>query len=122
MADIPRTGAVLRTDAWIDQQKTALTTQEEKAVLSEINAVYDGYLAAASEIAAGAASLDKFKVEADEERLISLGLKLANAHREALGRFAASTLLACTAPSRHLHHAAGTGNVPGRRPPSFTAK
>jgi signal transduction histidine kinase len=79
-----------RMDAWIDQQKTALTTPEEKAILSEINAAYDDYLAAASEIAAGAASFDKFKVEAAEERLITLGLKLANAHREALGRFVAS--------------------------------
>ena len=80
-----------RLDAWIDRQKTALTTREEKAVLSEINAAYDGYLAAASEAAAGAASFDKFKVEAAKERLINLGLQLANAHREALGRFVAST-------------------------------
>ena len=80
-----------RLDAWIDRQKTALTTREEKAVLSEIKAAYDGYLAAASEAAAGAASFDKFKVEAAKERLINLGLQLANAHREALGRFVAST-------------------------------
>ena len=80
-----------RLDAWIDQQEAALTTPEEKAVLSEINAAYDGYLAAAGELAADAASFDKFKVEAAEERLISLGLKLADAHREALGRFASST-------------------------------
>ena len=80
-----------RLDAWIDQQKAALTTPEEKAVLSEINAAYDGYLAAAGELAADAASFDKFKVEAAKERLISLGLKLADAHREALGRFASST-------------------------------
>ena len=80
-----------RLDAWIDQQKAALTTPEEKAVLSEINAAYDGYLAAAGELAADAASFDKFKVEAAEEKLISLGLKLADARREALGRFASST-------------------------------
>jgi signal transduction histidine kinase len=80
-----------RLDAWIDQQKTVLTTPEEKAVLSEINAAYDSYLAAASEIAGDAALFEKFKVEAAEERLISLGLKLANVHREALGRFVAST-------------------------------
>ena len=80
-----------RLDAWIDQQKAALTTPEEKAVLSEINAAYDGYLAAAGELAVDAASFDKFKVEAAKERLISLGLKLADAHREALGRFASST-------------------------------
>jgi signal transduction histidine kinase len=78
-------------DAWIDQQRTALTTPEEKAVLSEVNAAYDGYLAAAREIVAGRTSADRFELEAAEERLISLGLKLANAHREALGRFVAST-------------------------------
>jgi signal transduction histidine kinase len=78
-------------DAWIDQQKTALTTPEERAVLSEINVAYDEYLAAAREIAAGRASPDKFDVEAAEERLINLGLKLANAYSEALGRFVAST-------------------------------
>jgi hypothetical protein len=78
-------------DGWIDQQKTALTTPEEKAVLNEINTAYDGYLAAAEEIAAGRASPDKFEIEAAEERLINLGLKLANAHREALGRFVVST-------------------------------
>ena len=80
-----------RLDTWIDQQKAALTTPEEKAILSEINAAYDGYLAAAGELAADAASFDKFKVEAAKERLITLGLKLADAHREALGRFAFST-------------------------------
>jgi signal transduction histidine kinase len=80
-----------RLNAWIDQQKNALATPEEKALLNEINAAYDSYLAAASEIAADAASPEKFKVEAAEERLISLGLKLANAHREALGRFVSST-------------------------------
>ena len=95
-AAVRRTGSALRTKAcgWTRgsiKQKTALTTPNEKAVLSEINAAYDGYLAVAREIAADAASFDKFKVEAAEERLISLGLKLANAHREALGRFVAST-------------------------------
>ena len=50
-----------RLDAWIDQQKTALTTPEEKAVLSEINAAYDSYFAAASEIAADAASSESSK-------------------------------------------------------------
>jgi signal transduction histidine kinase len=74
---------------WIDEQKKTLSSPEEKSVLSEINAVYKGYLAAASEIAAGAAP--KFKVEAEEERLINLGLKLADVHRAALGRFVAST-------------------------------
>ena len=78
-----------RLYAWIDQQKTALTTSEEKAVLSEIAAAYDGYLATAGGIATGTTSIDE--VKADEERLISLGPKLADAHREALDRFLAST-------------------------------
>ena len=46
-----------RLYAWIDQQKTALTTSEEKAVLSEIAAAYDGYLATAGGIATGAPPL-----------------------------------------------------------------
>ena len=80
-----------RLYASIDQQKTALTTSEEKAVLSEIAAAYDGYLSTAGGIAAGATSIDEVKAETDKERLISLGLKLADAHREALDRFVAST-------------------------------
>jgi signal transduction histidine kinase len=75
-----------RLRAWIDQQKTALSTPEEKAALSEINDAYDSYLAAA-----GTGGSDKFKVEGAEQRLISLGTKLANAHRGALDRLIAST-------------------------------
>jgi signal transduction histidine kinase len=75
---------------WIKKQKTVLTTSEEKAVLDEIAAAYDGYLAAAGEVAAGTTSIDQAKVEADAERLIGLGLKLEAAHREALDRFVAS--------------------------------
>src|SRR5262245_56569824 len=79
-----------RLSAWIDRQNAALTTSEEKTVLSEIAAAYSGYLAAAGEIVAGAGSVADVKVEADKERLVSLGLKLADAHREALDRFIAS--------------------------------
>ena len=80
-----------RLSAWIDQQKTVLTTSEEKAVLSEIVAAYASYLAAAGNLAGGANSFDEVKVEAEKERLISLGLKLADVHRGALDRFVAST-------------------------------
>ena len=61
----------------------------EKAILSEISTVYDGYLTAAREIAAGATP--KLKVDAAEERLVSFGLTLAEAHQDAVERFVAST-------------------------------
>jgi signal transduction histidine kinase len=80
-----------RLGAWIDEQRTALSTPEEKSVLSEINAVYAGYLAAARDIAAGATSQAQLKVETAEGQLISLGLRLADAHRQAIDRFVAST-------------------------------
>jgi signal transduction histidine kinase len=80
-----------RLYGWINQQKTTLTTSEEKAVLGEIAAAYDGYLAAARDIATSASAIDETKVEANEERLISLGVRLADAHREALDRLVAST-------------------------------
>jgi len=75
--------------AWLKEQQSALRTPGEKAILSEISTVYDGYLTAAREIAAGAAP--KLKVDAAEERLVSLGLTLAEAHQDAVERFVAST-------------------------------
>ncbi len=75
--------------AWLKEQQSALRTSEEKAILSEISTVYDGYLTAAREIAAGPAP--KLKVDAAEERLVGLGLTLAEAHQDAVERFVAST-------------------------------
>jgi signal transduction histidine kinase len=80
-----------RLSAWINQQKTDLSTPKEKAALSEINDAFDSYLAAASEIAADTSGSEKFRIEAAEQRLINLGMKLRNAHREALDRFMASS-------------------------------
>jgi signal transduction histidine kinase len=75
-------------DAWLKEQQSALSTPGEKAILSEINTVYQGYLTAARGIASGAAP--KTRVETAEERLGSLGLALAEAHEDAVGRFVAS--------------------------------
>lgn len=76
-------------DAWLKTQRSALSTPGEKAIVSEINTVYDSYLAAAREIAAGATP--RFEVETAEERLVSLALTLAEAHQDAVARFVAST-------------------------------
>jgi signal transduction histidine kinase len=85
-----------KLDAWLDQQRSAFTTAHEKAALAEIDAAYDEYRIAAQlaagALAAGAPSLDQFaRAEVASQRLLSLGLRLAGAHREALSRFVAST-------------------------------
>jgi hypothetical protein len=71
-------------DAWLREQQSALSTPGEKAILSEINTVYEGYLAAAREIAAGKSP--NSKVETAEERLVSLGLTLAEGSRRRGGK------------------------------------
>ncbi|MET0253917.1 MAG: ATP-binding protein, partial [Terrimicrobiaceae bacterium] len=76
-------------DAWLQEQQSALSTPGEKAIHAEIKTVYDEYLTAAREIAAGAAS--RLTVETAEERLVGLALTLAEAHQEAVGRFVGST-------------------------------
>ena len=75
-------------DAWLQEQQAALSTPGEKAILSEINTVYDEYLTAAREVAVGKSPSSK--VETAEERLVSLGLTLAEAHEDAVERFVAS--------------------------------
>ncbi len=79
-------------NSWLDQQKAALATPEEKALLDEIRAASDSYLAAANQIAGGARPLDQLpKVEAAEQRMLNVGLELAHKHHEALARLATST-------------------------------
>lgn len=79
-----------RLSAWIAQQKTTLTAPKEKALLEEIQTTYDGYLAAAQ--TTNAPPLDQLaNVRTAEAQLISLGLKLAFAHREALHGTVAET-------------------------------
>jgi signal transduction histidine kinase len=71
-----------RLHDWVAQQKVTLTTPKEKALLAEIQTTFDGYVAAAQ--TTDAPLLDQLaKVRAAEAQLISLGLQLAFAHREA---------------------------------------
>ena len=79
-------------NSWLEQQRAALATPEEKALLDEIRAASESYLAAASKIAGGARPLDQLPiVETAEQRMLNLGLELAHKHHEALARLAAST-------------------------------
>jgi signal transduction histidine kinase len=86
-------------NGWIDQQKTALTTPKEQAVLNEIDAAYDAYLAethrSSTSVAAPEATapaMQQFRVvESASQRLFLLGSKLAEAHRFALERLLASS-------------------------------
>jgi signal transduction histidine kinase len=82
---------------WIDQQKSALTTPKEQAVLVEIDAAYDAYLSethstiSISDAAEqDSAAMQQFShVENASQRLFALGSKLAEAHRVALERLLA---------------------------------
>jgi signal transduction histidine kinase len=72
-----------RLNAWIAEQKTRLATPKEQALLQEIQAAHDGYVAAASRT--NAPLLDHLEeVRAAEARLFPLALQLAYAHRESL--------------------------------------
>ena len=71
-----------RLNAWIAQLKLTLTTPKEQALLAEIQTASDGCVSAAQ--STKLPLLDQLaKVRATEAQLISLGLRLAFAHREA---------------------------------------
>ncbi|HZJ16613.1 MAG TPA: hypothetical protein VFD27_16275, partial [Chthoniobacteraceae bacterium] len=78
-------------DIWIDNQRTALKTNEEKRALAEIDAEYDRFLASAntfhSEHGDRTVSVsDRVRqIENAEKQMISLAGRLAEAHRHALG-------------------------------------
>ena len=80
-------------DEWIDLQRGALKTEDEKRALDAINAEYDSYLAVAQTIhsehteqtKAGKSRLRQ--LEAAAQRMLVLGGRLAGAHRRALGDF-----------------------------------
>lgn len=79
-----------RLNAWIAQQNTRLTTPKEKALLAEIQITFDGCVAAAQNT--NSPLLDQIaNVRGPEAQLISLGLKLAFAHREATHASVAET-------------------------------
>ncbi|MBI3878236.1 MAG: hypothetical protein HY300_20125, partial [Verrucomicrobia bacterium] len=85
-----------KMDAWIDVQRPTLTTPREGQLLDQINAAYDDYYAAAtnllnkiegkpSNVESDAAGL--VRVERESSRLLGLGYQLVDAHRDSLSRF-----------------------------------
>ena len=80
-------------DTWIDLQRAALKTDDEKRALDDINAEYDRYLAVAqsihrehSEQTAPVKSRVQ-QLDAAARQMLALGARLAEAHRRALGDF-----------------------------------
>jgi signal transduction histidine kinase len=86
-------------DRWIDEQRSNLTTEQEKAKLDLINTNYDFYMAAARELDARSRTntesamplLEFANFEKQSQTLLSLGFDLAQAHRESMNSFLASS-------------------------------
>ena len=80
-------------DEWIDLQRGALKTEDEKRALDEINAEYDRYLAVAQTIHREHTEQTEpvknrlRQLEAAAQRMLAFGGRLADAHRRALGDF-----------------------------------
>lgn len=80
-------------DEWIDLQRSALKTEDEKRALDEINAEYDRYLDVAQTIHREHTEQTEpvksrlRQLEAAAQRMLALGSRLADAHRRALGDF-----------------------------------
>jgi signal transduction histidine kinase len=86
-------------DQWIDIQRPILTTEKEKLILDLINTNYDYYMAAVRQLdsqartnASSSLDLTGFaEFERQSQRILNLGLQLADAHRESLDSFLASS-------------------------------
>jgi signal transduction histidine kinase len=86
-------------DHWIDTERPKLSTDGEKLVLDRINTNYDFYMAAAHGIGARVNSgtrsgtpLAEFAgFEAQSQRILRLGSRLAQAHLESMDSFLASS-------------------------------
>jgi signal transduction histidine kinase len=86
-------------DEWIDDRRPILRSDKEKAVLDQINAAYDDYMAAGRRLEAKARSLNpratplvEFQdFEAQSQRVLQLAFQLVEAHREALDSFLADS-------------------------------
>ena len=86
-------------DQWIDIQRPILTTEKEKLILDLINTNYDYYMAAVRQLdlqartnASSSLDLTGFaEFEKQSQRILSLGLQLADAHRESLDSFLGSS-------------------------------
>ena len=77
-------------NAWIDRQRSALKSDDEKHVLTEIDTEYDRYLAVASEIRRSRTTpgaSHRHQLELAAQRMLEFGDRLADAHRLALGDF-----------------------------------
>lgn len=80
-------------DRWIDEQKPILRTERERSVLEEIDRAYDDYRAAAARMVSNSVSAapdarntrgEIQQFERESARLLNLGFKLADAHRDSL--------------------------------------
>jgi signal transduction histidine kinase len=78
---------------WIDQQKPKLTSDQEKALMQQIDVAYDDYLRAATELLTKFQSLggqhvkmaDYIDLRKESEHLFDLGQSLAKAHYQSRG-------------------------------------
>ena len=86
-----------RMDQWIDLQRPTLTSLREGRLLDQINAGYDDYFGAATNLLAqldlkpATAAPDLARVEKESARLNALGYELVEAHRESLKQFIAES-------------------------------
>jgi len=88
-----------KMDSWIDIQRPTLTTDKEGKILDRINAAYDDYFAAATNLLQQVVDrtsddrpLAAFrKIEDASSSLLGLGYQLVNAHHESLTRFLADS-------------------------------
>src|SRR4051794_19452795 len=89
-----------KLNLWIDVQRPTLTTAKEGQILDQINAAYDDYLGAATNLlqkieanpASAGATIGGFeKVESESKRLLGFAYQLVDAHRESLTRFLADS-------------------------------
>ncbi|PYJ87871.1 MAG: hypothetical protein DME22_00140 [Verrucomicrobia bacterium] len=88
-----------KMDTWIDIQRPTLTTDKEGKILDQINAAYDDYFAAATNLlqqvvdrTSNDRPLAAFrKIEDASSSLLGLGYQLVNAHHESLTRFLADS-------------------------------
>ncbi len=85
---------------WIDVQKPTLTTAKELQILNKIDAAYDDYKAAATNLlqtidqgsSVDRTNLEAFrKVEVQSDRLLGFAYQLVDAHHESLDRFLADS-------------------------------
>ena len=87
-----------KLNRWIDETKPTLTSENEKLVFNQIDAAYDFYLAAATNLLAqgpatnGAATFANFEaIESNSQRLTKLVYQLDRAHQRSLDHFVAES-------------------------------